>query len=370
MFVTHFQRAITYIRETQEIALFVTLADARLSAIFRTSPLFYIMLPFIGFLLTVNALINGYRLAKASNRNFDRWFLFASSAVCAVLASISLYGAAISMALGYSFAAGPWFFTSSLIGALGHQLVMFGLNLYRAFESPPNSIQRMHYIQAVLGNLFAMTLLASALGAVVFTLLFPIASAVGTLFALTAVLFTGLDILWRVAPHALKRTIKGWLHLSKPDVTQDAMAHQEAALKFKNLKEKEPKYHTYHKIFTCCDYSAVIRTMATDTIKPYLVGLIQYKLHILGQKAGLQDEKIKDKTSLLTTLLSVIENSQKISKKEILVKYPLAFQSFWSEKGDVEQIFDAVIVAQSRSLPTETNIPLPGILYKNISILC
>ncbi|KTD73592.1 hypothetical protein [Legionella tucsonensis] len=354
MFVTHFQRAITYIREAQEIALFITLADARLSAIFRISPLFYIMLPFIGFLLTVNALINGYYLAKASNHNFDRWFLFTTSAACAVLASISLYGAAISMALGYSFAAAPWFLISSLIVAWGHQLVMLSLNLYRAFESPPNSIQRMHYIQAALSNLFTMTLLASALAAVVFTLLFPIAPAVGTLFALTAVLFTGLDILWRIAPYSLKQTIKGWFHLSKPDVTQDAIASQEEILKLKNLKE-EANYPKHYRIFTCCDYSAVIRTMALDAIKPYLVGLIQCKLQVLGQKADLQNDKIKDKISLLTTLLNVIENPREISKKDILARYPLAFQSFWSEKGEIEQIFDAVIVSQNRSQPTEIN---------------
>ncbi|MCE0723428.1 MULTISPECIES: hypothetical protein [Legionella] len=361
MFVTHFQRAITYLREAQEIALFTTLADARLSAIFRTSPLFYITLPFIGLLLTVNALINGYRLAKANNRNFDRWFLFGTSAVCALLASIALYGAAISMALGYSFAAAPWFFTSSLIVAWGHQLVMFGLNLYRALESPPNSIHRMHYIQAALGNLFAMTLLTFALGAVVFTLLFPIAPAVGTLFALTAVLFTGLDILWSVVPHALKRTVKGWFHLSKPDVIQDAIANQEENLKVKNFKEEEPNHPKHHRIFTCCDYSAVIRTMAIDAIKPYLLGLIQWKLQILRQKADLEDEKIKDKISLLTTLLNVIETSQKISKKDVLVKYPLAFQSFWSEKGEVEQIFDAVIVSKNRSQPSEIENLSPGI---------
>ncbi|HHF7380603.1 TPA: hypothetical protein ACPSKF_001106, partial [Legionella anisa] len=352
MFVTHFQRAITYLREAQEIALFTILADARLSAIFRTSPLFYITLPFIGFLLTVNALINGYRLAKASNRNLDRWFLFAASAVCAVLASTALYGAAIAMAFGYSFTAAPWFFTSSLIVAWGHQFVMFGLNLYRAFESPPNSIQRMHYIQAALSNLFAMTLLASALGAVVFTLLFPIAPAVGTLFALTAVFLTGLDILWHVAPHALKRTIKGWFHLSKPDVAQDAIANQEEILKLKNLKEGEPKHH---RMFTCHDYSAVIRTMEIGAIKPYLLKLIQNKLQILGQKVDPENEKIKDKVSLLIVLKNAIENPQEISKKEMLATYPLAFQSFWTEKGDVEQILDAVIVSQSRHRLMEEN---------------
>ncbi len=354
MFVTHFQKAITYIRETQEIALFATMADARLSAAFSASPLFYITLPFIGLLLTINALINGYQLAKASNRNFDQWFLFATSAVCAVLASISLYGAAISMAFSFGFAAGPWFFFSSLIVALSHQLTMFGLNLYRAFESPKESIQRMHYIQAAFNNLFAMTFLASALGAVVFVLLFPIVPAAGTVFAITAVAFTGLDILWRMTPYAGKQLIKGWFHLSKPDAIQDAMANQEV-LKLKNFTEKEPKHH---RMFTCRDYSAVIRTMDTGAIKPYLLVLIQHKLNRLGQSIDPQNEKIKDKISLLKSLLNVMENPQEISKKDVLAKYPLAFQSFWTEKGEVEQIFDAVIASQDRYHPMKEANPL------------
>ncbi|PWY56361.1 hypothetical protein DGG96_02945 [Legionella qingyii] len=344
MFVTHFQKAITYIRETQEIALFATMADARLSAAFSASPLFYIILPFIGFLLTVNALINGFQLAKASNRNVDRWLLFATSAICAALASVSLYGAALSKILGFSFAAGPWFFFSSLLVALTHQFMMFGINLYRAFESPKDSIQRMHYMQAALSNAFAMAFLASALGAVVFVLLFPMAPVLGAGFSITAVLFTGVDLLWRMAPYSVKQLIKGWLHLSKPDVTQDAVVNQAAIFNSKT-NEEEPKHH---RMFTCCDYSAVIRKMDSAAVKAYLLELIQNKLKLLESKFDPKNEKINDKISLLKTLLKAIENPQKISKKNVRATYPLAFQSFWADKGDVEQILDAVIAFQDK----------------------
>ncbi|CAM2993532.1 Uncharacterised protein [Legionella steigerwaltii] len=354
MFVTQLQKALAYIRETQDIALFTTMADAGLSAAFRASPLFYIMLPFIGFLLTVNALMNGYLLAKANNRNFDLWFLFITSTVCAVLASISLYGAAISAFLSFSFTAGPWFFFSSLAVALSHQLLMLGLNLLRAYESPQNSIQRMHYIQAALNNLFVMAILASALGAVVFVLLFPIIPAAGTAFSIAAVLFTGFDILWRMIPREGKQLIKGWFYLSKPEVIQDAIANQEEILKPKDSKEIKPKHH---RMFTCCDYSAVIRLMEMEKVKPYLLELIQYKLQLLVQKADPQNEKIKDKISLLKVLLSEIEKPQEISKSDALQRYPLAFQSFWAEKGEVEQIFDAVTVSQDRHRHREENNP-------------
>ncbi|MGL5742058.1 MAG: hypothetical protein ACRCXC_05670 [Legionella sp.] len=92
------------------MALFATMIKVEWATAFSASPLYYVMLPFIGLLLTLSALINGYHLAKASNRNFDLWFLFVASVVCAALASVSLYGSAIAMALGFSFAAGPCFF--------------------------------------------------------------------------------------------------------------------------------------------------------------------------------------------------------------------------------------------------------------------
>lgn len=351
MFVSHLQKAITYIREAQELALFTTMVDTRLSAMFRISPLYYIMLPFIGFLLTVNAIINGYQLAKSSNRNLDRWFLFVTSTVCAVLASVSLYGAAISTILNVSFAAGPWFFLSSLTVALIHQTAMFGINLYRAFECPKKSIQRMHYIQASLNHLFIAALLTAALGAVAFTLLFPIAPIVGTLFSLTAVLLTGIDILWHMAPHSLKNTIKGWLHLNKPSLEEDARANQKELVKLKTLKEEGPKHH---RLFTCHDYTAVIRTMDMEEIKSFLSRIIQYKLSLLSEREDLDNEQCQNKISLLKRLLQSLENHTLLSKKEMLSTYPLAFQNFFMEKGEVEQIFDAVVYFHNRPVTIQS----------------
>ncbi|STY29001.1 Uncharacterised protein [Legionella wadsworthii] len=350
MFVSHLQKAITYIRETQELALFTTMVDTRLSAMFRISPLYYIMLPFIGLLLTINAIINGYQLVKSSNRNLDRWFLFATSTVCAVLASVSLYGAAISTILNLSFAAGAWFFLSSLIVALIHQTAMFGINLYRALECPNKSIQRMHYIQASLNHLFIAALLTAALGAVAFTLLFPIAPIVGMFFSLTAVLLTGINILWHMAPNSLKKTIKGWLHLNKPSLEEDARANQKELVKLKSFEEEVPKHH---RLFTCHDYTAVIRTMDMEEIKPFLSRIIQYKLSLLSER-DLENGQCQNKISLLKRLLQSLENHTPLSKKEMFFTYPLAFQSFFMEKGEVEQIFDAVADYHNRHVTIQS----------------
>lgn len=85
MLANEFHKAITYIRETQEVALFSTMADTRWYSAFGGSPLFFIMLPFIGILLTLNALMNAYKLIQASNKNLDKWFNLIISATCAFL---------------------------------------------------------------------------------------------------------------------------------------------------------------------------------------------------------------------------------------------------------------------------------------------
>ncbi|CAM3495279.1 hypothetical protein [Legionella longbeachae] len=357
--MSYFQKAITYIRETQEMALFATMADARLSAAFRTSPLFYIMLPFIGFLLTLNALANGYQLAKANNKNFDRWLFFITSMTCAALASISLYGAALSEILSFSFAAGPWFFFSSLIVGLASQLVMIGVNLYRASESPKGSIQHAHYIQATLNNAFVLSLLTAVLGAVIFVMLIPtVAPAAGSAFAITALALTALDILWQVMPQNKKQKIKACFYISEPDLEQDARANQKQVEMHANIKndEKEPQHH---RMFTRCDYSAVIRKMEVNEAKNYLSALIQRKLDTFEKNVSIQDEKSKDKVVLLKKLLNIIEYPAiEISKKNIITMHPLAFQSFWAEKGDVEQLFDAVIMLQNKYQHDEIASPV------------
>lgn len=363
MFVTQFQKAITYVRETQEMALFATMADAGWSSAFRASPLYYVMLPFIGFLLTLNAIINGYKLAKASNRNFDLWFLFITSSVCAALASVSLYGAALSAFLGFSFAIGPWFFFSSLVGALSHQLVMLGLNLYRATESPQGSIQRMHYIQAAVNNIFVAALLTAVVGSVVFVMLFPVAPMIGKMSSIAAVVLTGFDIVWRIFPPNGKKTIKEWIGLGNPDLTQDATACEVGVVKPINsmIHEQEPQQH---RLFTRCEYSAEIRKMNVGEAKTYLADLIQRKSKTFVQDIALQDEKTKDKISLLKQLLSLVHAPGKIAKADVLVKYPLAFQSFWLEKGDVEQIFDAVVALQDKY--QQTNTPPPVLMMSDM----
>lgn len=359
MLVNEVQKALTYIRETQEIALFATMADARWYSAFGASPLFFVILPFIGILLTINALINAYKLVKASNKNLDQWSTLIISAICAVLGSVSLYGAALSAFIGFSFTAGPWFFLSSLIVAFTHQVIMMGINFYRAYESVTGSAQRMHFMQAALNNLFVLGILSAALGAVIFVMLLPtVAPVLGVSCAMTAAGCTLVDILWHMVPHNWKQAIKAGLYLGKPDVTENNKSQLQPACGVEQAKEATLEVNpNAHRLFTRFEYSNLVRDLDVAHASAYLTQMILRKIEAYGTKdAALRDEKTQNKLAVLNYLYDVVQGKTEtqVSKRAILVKYPLAFQSFWVEKGDVEQLCDAVIVFQQKCiLPPE-----------------
>ncbi len=343
MSVRWIQRSVQYIKEIQDVGFFALMADSRIFMFFTGTPLYYVMLPFMGFLLTVSALTNGYFLSKANNKNLDQWFGFIISAVCAALASISLYGGAISTAYGLSFVAGPWFFFSSVLVAAFHQLAMLGLNGYRAYESPQGSVQRMHYIQAVLNNLFTLGLLTAVVGAVAFVMLFPIAPAVGSAFALTAVALTLLNILWRFIPHNWKLSIKGLFYLGKPEPIPQEQSTESSAL-VSTLDNGLQHDEQYQRLFTRCDYSAEVRAMELATGEAFLQKIITRKIAVLQDPSVPETEKNCQKAAFLADISSALTHHSRMNKKELLRTYPLAFQSFWAEKGEVEQLFDAAMV--------------------------
>ncbi|WP_298626988.1 hypothetical protein [uncultured Legionella sp.] len=342
------QKAVLYIKETQDVGLFGVMADSRLFAAFSGSPFYFVMLPFIGLLLTVLALINGYDLATAKNQNFDKWFEFVISLVCAALASVSLYGAVIATSLGLSFAAGPWFFLSSVVLAGIHQSVMLSLNIYRAYEALAVSSQRMHYIQAALNNAFIISLLTSIAGAVTFVLLTPIAPVVGSACAISAAALTGLNLLWRMAPHNWKLAIKEFLQLAKPDLLLNEEQIHLSIVPYNVASLNSPLGYSHSRLFAPFDYSAAIKTMDLNTSALYIKEVLSRKIDLLNAHSTVKNDVNYQKIDCLQHIEKQFAEHSLISKSELLKEYPLAFQSFWAEKGEVEQIFDAVLAMQKK----------------------
>lgn len=337
------QKAVSYIKDLQDVGLFGVMADSRLFAAFGGSPFFYVMLPFIAILLTVLAIINGYQLLFAENKNLDKWLGFIVSGICAVCASVSLYGAVISTALGITFAAGPWFFFSSVVLAAVHQGFMLGINAYRAFESLAGTSQRVHYIQAAISNAYLLGLLTTIAGAVTFVMLTPVAPVLGSVCAITTVGLIILNGLWRITPYNWKLSIKGFFHLGKPEIMNEEQLNL-VVRPMINANLQNTIIHSTHRLFTQCDYSAVIKSLELNVANQYIKNIIARKIEFYNADSTPKCEKNIQKADLLLQLSTQLDEKSLISKNDLLKRYPLAFQSFWTEKGEVEQIFDAVMV--------------------------
>ncbi len=354
MAVRMFEKAVLYIKETQEIGLFGVMVDSRWFAAFSGSPFYYVMLPFIGILLTALTVINGYQLATAENQNFDKWSVFFVSVVGATLASVSLYGGVIATLLGSTFAAGPWFFLASVVLAGMHQAVMLGINLYRAYESLNGSSQGMHHLQAALNNAFLISLLAAISGAVTFVMLTPVAPVLGSCCAFAAVALTGASILWRITPYNWKQAIKNFFYLGKVDLVLNEEQIQLSIKPYNtSFVEDSLKSNTQYRLFTKFDYKAAIKTMNFAAANQYITEVLTQKIDTLCAHTTAKNDVNIQKIEFLLDLSTQLEAQNLISKADLLEKYPLAFQSFWAEKGDVEQIFDAVLALQARRKETQ-----------------
>lgn len=348
MFLKFFNKLLSNMKEVYDMALFGIMSDEDIYFIFNGSPMFYVMLPILGFLITLQAGLRGYELFKAQNKNFDRWFSFIVSSLCATLASISMYGSVIAAYYELHFALGPWFFLASASVATVHQLTMIGINLYRVFESPLNSVQHKHYLQAALNNLFNLAMLTTVIGAVTFVMLSSAAPAFGASCAFAVVGFTATNILWRIIPDNWKRGLKNVLGIGKPseEEQQQPQSNIKCALTSSD-KPQQAETH-YQGIFTKCDHSAVVKSKSFDDGLEYLQSVIVRKISVFNNNPLPHSDKNKQKKALLKDLLQAFEGDFSCSKELLSQRYPLAFQSFWAEKGDVEQIVEAALVLKDR----------------------
>lgn len=363
MFLKLFSKSIMRIKDVYEAGLFAIMANKDIFTIFNGSPLYFAMLPILGVLSTITGLIKGYELVRAANKNFDQWFAFIASMLSAVLTSVSLYGAVIASYYEFSFALGPWFFLASVGVGFVHQLAMLGLNSYRAYEASNNLRQRMHYVQAAISNLFALGLLSAVAGAVTFVLLTPIAPVVGSIFAITAIGMTALNILWSIIPISWRRGIKSGVYLGKAELVLEINEHENPNIitsALLNVVDMAPP-HSHQRIFSKEDYSAEIRVKPYKKGLDYLEKVMQHKIHAL--EASPKSEKNLEKKRLLKSVLHSLKKETDFSKLALSKSYPLAFQSFWAEKGEVEQIIDAaelLIIKRNDEIHSNKAVPTIG----------
>lgn len=356
MSVPFIRKVTMYVKDSQDFGLFTFMSSPRLLTFFAASPLYIVMLPFIGVLNTVLALLNGVELAGSSNKNFDRSLKFVVSTLCALLSSVSLYGNAIAKACGFAFPIAPWFFFSSLTVAASFQALMFAVNMYRAYESPTSSQQRMHHLQAALNNLFLATNLIFAMGAVFFVLIMPAIPYIGMVCAIATVSMMALNVLWRLSPYSWKQAIKSFLHLGKPQLMQIEQTHRDSEPRQQIANDEK---QTHARLFTCIDYSEVVKTKDLSAATAYLSQVIDAKIKLLQGGVHQGDKKIQDKIAVLTQLNDSISQQSDVNKRQLQNTYSLAFQSFWKEKGEVEQIVDAAVALLAKNKkPEERAVPL------------
>lgn len=349
-----FQKAVTYIKEVMDIGLFAVMSDAEVFMIFSGSPLSCVLLPMLAILFTILTLINGYDLFKANNKNIDKVLGFIVSVLCCALTSASLYGAVIANVLDLTFSAGPWLFLTSISLALAHQVLMTGLNAFRAYESLKGSAQRMHYIQAVFRNVLNVILIAVVTAAVVFVMLTPIAPAIGSACALIAVALTGVNILWRVLPDSWKDVLKGITGFAKPTPEMSFRDLASAPSPQGQAEIIQPVYPVYKGIFVKYDHVEYLAGKDAESGRGYLGSVINRKIAIMKEGCDLTCEKNKQKMSLLEHLRNSLQSNHIESIATLSKDFPLAFQSFWAEQGEVEQIARATVNILER-----LNEPLP-----------
>ncbi|WP_158617406.1 hypothetical protein [Legionella sp. km772] len=329
------------------MALFAIMSDEDIFFIFNGSPLYFAMLPMIGLLSTILVVANAYELSKANNKNFDRWFGLIVSALCATLASISLYGSVIASYYELNFALGPWFFLASVAVAFTHQFALFSLNCYRAYESLSNSAQRMHYVQAAFNNAYHLGIIAAVAGALTFVMLTPIAPALGSACAITAVCMTAVNLLWKMLPASWRDKVKAHLELDKPKFGEEEVYHFPPDLKAEKKVHPESEL-SYQRLFTKRDYSAEIQHQSFSQGLNHLQKIIQEKINRYNAAALPHSEKNEQKKALLLELKNSLNNDLCFSKRRLLHSYPLAFQSFWVEESEVESIVKAAYLLKDK----------------------
>ncbi len=328
---------LLYFKDLFQGTIYAALSNSRLFTVL-TPMLALVVRPLLGFTLSTLAILQAWSFFHAAHKNIDGWTGTVSSLSSALFNNIAAFGGFLARIQGTIFTLAPWFFVTGFsIGAL-NQLFLAGLNARRAYEVWAHREQRQHYIQAAIFNLVIATQLASCVTAIILFNLFPANTLLITGFALTVVGINVGSCAWRFISSDAKKEIKETLGIGKTKEN-----NKEEYLVTSSIGARETEELSRHtRLFTSCNYSAIIRNMCDVESKSYLLSIISQKLLRLANNPN--TEKNQQKINVLMLLeKTLIEDKLLLDAGKLHHQYPRLVDNFWCEKSDTQQLLEAVV---------------------------
>ncbi len=328
-------------KEFPEVVFYGAMARQSWFIWMGASPLLLILMPMIAVSLGGMAALDIYLLIRSPNKNLDRWLGAVIASVCTLLASISISSLVLGTIFGFTFAAGPWIYLSGVLVFGASTIFNLGLTLWRLLESPPNSPQRMHFLQRLISQVNMLLTVGSVVGCVLFVLLFPVSVPLASSFAIACAAMTMINIAWRFMPEIYRESVKSWVGLEKPEYEAvDPLNIHESLLMLNASRDKAAHAKNAFKLtggfmprlFTAPDYLAQLKGFDAYDRIPFLktcIGQYSKRLHNSGNDAV----RVQSKKSCVGEMLenlSRMENGKPIQALKI-EQYKELYQSFWRE---------------------------------------
>jgi len=323
-------------------------------SLFIISPAFVVMMTLFGVTMLGLSILQ-IKNFFASNTNIEGVLkvllsgsnLILLGIITATMAIFSIVALTLAIDLGAVVFAGFALINAPYLLLLSSSLILLtngilmGLNVIRWLESPSNSPQRSHYLQASLSTLFEAVTSAVILSTVTVFLFFPFVPIALPALAAAAIFLTAANASWRLLSSDTKDLVKSIFGINKPLIENSVrfVLEQPSASSQSQLVIKDRGF----RLFTAPDHVSTIKSiLAKEWQKEYLLKIIDQKLTTYTNTS--LSEKNSSKSKLLTLMRNQLTQDKElksINKKEAANANPNVFDSFLLEKGEIESITDA-----------------------------
>lgn len=335
------------VKEAQESVLFTLFTNRGWFEGFNAHPLHYFFMPILGLTFLINASLDWYHFKKAMNKNLELLMMALASTLSALGAITAIAGTLMGHALGFSFFLGPYFFIAALGVGMVVQSSLFALNGYRAYMAPSGSEYRRQHVQSMISQLLILTTLLAIIASVIVVMVVPGGPVISAAIAGAAVALTLVNLGWRAMPTDSKEWFKKAIGLSKPiepiDVQRIKRSQKDIHI------EPHATSHLFAEGYRKHYVQELLTYKGRDAAVDYLNQTIKIKLDALMR---VDTSKAQSKRSVLNILSNALNDDKKLfTKKELNQRYPHVFQSLLRYKGDVEDIYDAVVFMRESTKP-------------------